>query len=76
MSRLSRLLICALIPAAFLQACSSIQGAAPWEREYLAQSSMIIDNSSLDHRNLEHIFFSREGSAGGWGIGGGGCGCN
>lgn len=59
-----------------LQACSSIPGAKPWEREYLAKPAMSIDANSLDHRNLEHIYFSREGASGGWGIGGGGCGCN
>jgi len=37
---------------------------------------MSIDAGSLDNRNLEHIYFSREGASGGWGIGGGGCGCN
>ncbi|NDD11602.1 MAG: DUF4266 domain-containing protein [Betaproteobacteria bacterium] len=59
-----------------LQACSGIKGAKPWEREYLAKPAMSIDAGSLDNRNLEHIYFSREGASGGWGIGGGGCGCN
>jgi len=59
-----------------LQSCAVSYGAKPWEREYLADRQMLIDPASLEQRNLEHIYFSREGSTGGWGVGGGGCGCN
>ena len=60
----------------FLQSCAVSYGAKPWEREYLADRQMLIDPAALEQRNLEHIFFSREGATGGWGVGGGGCGCN
>lgn len=65
-----------IISISLLQSCASSLGAKPWEREFLANRQMLIDPASLDQKNLEHIYFSREGSSGGWGVGGGGCGCN
>ena len=31
---------------------------------------------AVDHALDEHIYFSKEASSGGQGVGGGGCGCN
>ncbi len=47
-----------------------------WEKQYLAKPAMQFDADKLDAKNLQHIYFSKEGSAGGYGVGGGGCGCN
>ncbi len=48
----------------------------PWERGVLADPIMLPDHDPLGSLFAEHMWFSREGSAGGRGIGGGGCGCN
>jgi hypothetical protein len=48
----------------------------PWERATLAGYSMRSDRDPLHTAMSEHIFFSRETSTGGRGVGGSGCGCN
>ena len=47
-----------------------------WDKQHLAQPEMALDTDRLEGRYSEHIYFSREGTGGGWSIGGGGCGCN
>jgi hypothetical protein len=58
-----------------LSGCSSL-GVQPWERDVLAQKKMQLEPYPVDAYLDEHIYTSREASAGGQGIGGGGCGCN
>ncbi len=58
-----------------LSACSS-WGVQPWERDLLAKDSMQLVPDYLDNFYDEHIYFSKEASSGGQGVGGGGCGCN
>ncbi len=58
-----------------LTGCSS-WGVQPWERDVLAQQKMQLDPYPLDSYLDEHIYYSRESSSGGQGVGGGGCGCN
>jgi hypothetical protein len=58
-----------------LQACS-IAPVQPWEKDLLAKPSMALVPDALDNALDEHIYFSKEGSLGGQGVGGGGCGCN
>jgi hypothetical protein len=58
-----------------LSGCSSL-GVKPWERDVMAEPDMALDNSPLDSALDDHIYFSKEGSSGGRGFGGGGCGCN
>ena len=48
----------------------------PWERATLADYTMRPDRDPLHTAMAEHAFFSREGSTGGRGVGGSGCGCN
>lgn len=48
----------------------------PWQRNILAQESMQIPPDDMLNFSDEHIFFSKEASTGGTGVGGGGCGCN
>ena len=52
------------------------QRVQPWERDILAQKKMSLDPYPLDTYLDEHIYFSKENSSGGQGVGGGGCGCN
>lgn len=56
-----------------ISGCATVQ---PWQRGYLTDYTMRQDRDEL-HANMNaHMYFSREGSTGGRGIGGGGCGCN
>ncbi|MDA7881166.1 DUF4266 domain-containing protein [Akkermansiaceae bacterium] len=48
----------------------------PQERANLASKVMQPDRDSLGAAMSDHMYFSREASHGGNGIGGGGCGCN
>lgn len=56
-----------------LTGCTTVQ---PWERGNLADATMRPDRDPLQASMTEHIYFSREASSGGRGVGGGGCGCN
>jgi hypothetical protein len=70
----SRLLALA---AAFCAAgCASMAPPKPWERGDLAKPSMQIDPDRLETKIQQHIYTSKEGATGGYGVGGGGCGCN
>ena len=60
---------------ALLGGCSSM-GVEPWERDLLAKDSMQLVPDYFDNFYDEHIYFSKEASSGGQGVGGGGCGCN
>ncbi len=53
--------------------CSAVQ---PWERATLTSYAMRSDRDPLAVAMSEHIYFSRESSTGGRGVGGSGCGCN
>ena len=58
-----------------LVGCSSM-GVEPWERDLLAKESMQLVPDYFDNFYDEHIYFSKEATSGGQGVGGGGCGCN
>ncbi len=58
-----------------LTACSTM-GVEPWERDLLAKDSMRLVPDYFDNFYDEHIYFSKEATSGGQGVGGGGCGCN
>lgn len=60
---------------ALLSGCSSL-GVEPWERDLLSKDSMQLVPDYFDNFYDEHIYFSKEASSGGQGVGGGGCGCN
>jgi len=49
---------------------------AAHQREYLAKPAMNPEADPLEHKLDTHITEYREGSVGGTGVGGGGCGCN
>jgi len=59
--------------AVLLSSCTTVQ---PWEKDLLAKPSMALTPNETDSFLDEHIYFSKEGSSGGQGVGGGGCGCN
>lgn len=62
-------------------ACAALTGCAlappsPWEKGTLARPDMTMDGDALDQRFVQHIYASKENASGGYGVGGGGCGCN
>lgn len=58
-----------------LSACE-IQAVKPWEKAVLAKPSMQLTADEIENFIDEHVYFSKEASTGGQGVGGGGCGCN
>jgi hypothetical protein len=68
----------AILAALLLGGCASFHPVRvqPWERAKLADELMNPRRAPLDTAFAEHILLSREGSAGGAGVGGSGCGCN
>jgi hypothetical protein len=70
---LSRSLLAALLPAVLLGACADVK---PWQKGELAKPEMSFDGDALAGRLAQHIYFSKENASGGYGVGGGGCGCN
>lgn len=68
----SRLGLCALAVLT-LAGCA---GVPPYERGYLARPEMRFDPDPLDARFRQHVYASKEAARGGYGVGGGGCGCN
>ncbi len=74
MSPIRRLLLLALAGLGLgLGGCATVQ---PWERATLADYTMNPGRDPLHNTMFEHIYFSREASTGGRGVGGSGCGCN
>ena len=53
--------------------CAAVQ---PWERGRLAKPMMQLDPEPESTLLEQHVYQYREGSAGGYGGLGGGCGCN
>jgi Domain of unknown function (DUF4266) len=56
-----------------LSACATV---APYERERLAKPDMDLGRNADARAGEEHATAYREGSSGGLGSSGGGCGCN
>ena len=64
-----------LAGSTMLGGCASL-GVEAWEREILARPEMTFDNDDLGLELDDHFYFSKEGTSGGRGFAGGGCGCN
>ncbi len=66
----------------FITGCSTVgnmtvsEDVKPWEKDVLANPAMQFPQDSMFSYSDDHIFFSKEASTGGTGVGGGGCGCN
>ena len=65
-----------LSAAALALAGCAMQPVQPWEKGDLAKPAMGFAMDPLDDRYTQHIYTSKEGASGGYGVGGGGCGCN
>lgn len=68
-----RLGLAALLPVLLLAACADVK---PWQKGDLARPEMQFEGDPLAARLAQHIYFSKENASGGYGVGGGGCGCN
>lgn len=62
--------------AGALGGCANLQPPQPWEKGVLAKPEMSMNRDPLEDRFDQHIYTSKEGASGGYGVGGGGCGCN
>lgn len=70
----SSLLVCAIAACSIaIAGCATV---APYEREYLSRASMDFGREDAETSFRAHVHDSREGSTGGHGSTGGGCGCN
>jgi hypothetical protein len=65
-----------LAALAWLTGCSHLSPVQPWEKADLAKPEMTFDGDALDQRFIQHVYGSKENASGGYGVGGGGCGCN
>ncbi len=64
-----------LLGVAALAGCAFAPPQA-WEKGNLAKPEMTLGGDVLDERYQQHIYSSKENASGGYGVGGGGCGCN
>jgi len=71
-----RLLLLSLAVGLGTAGCASFNPPPAWDKGELAKPAMQFDPNVPEATLREHIYFSKEGAAGGYGIGGGGCGCN
>lgn len=64
-----------LVLALALSGCGRF-AVRPSEKERLADRTMRFDVDGQERKADDHVLSNREGSAGGSGTAGGGCGCN
>jgi hypothetical protein len=62
--------------ALWLVGCAALTPPQPWEKGNLAKPEMTMGSDPLDQAFSQHIYSSKENASGGYGVGGGGCGCN
>lgn len=72
-----RVVIATFVLLAWLIQGCSIKEVKPWEKGTLAKDTMQEGGGNKAFISFKnHIYFSKEGSKGGGGVSGGGCGCN
>ncbi|MDD9944786.1 MAG: DUF4266 domain-containing protein [Myxococcales bacterium] len=69
----NRLISALVLSALCLSGCATV---APYERGTLARTDMQLERNGDAAAGQQHADAYREGSAGGTGASGGGCGCN
>ena len=62
------------VPA--LVAACAMTPPQPWEKGLLAKPEMTMNAQGLAERLDQRVYGSKENASGGYGVGGGGCGCN
>lgn len=68
-----RMMVVVLFVAFNLINCAEVQ---PWQKGNLARSHMAFEPDAVEQKYKQHVYFSKEGGTGGYGISAGGCGCN
>ena len=66
----------AVVLASLGAALAGCAGVEAYDRDILARPDMQFDYDRLDVKTQQHIYTSKEAATGGYGVGGGGCGCN
>lgn len=61
---------------ALIDPMMKVEKVQPWQKGILAKRQMALEGDAIDGYVDEHIYFSKEATTGGTGVGGGGCGCN
>lgn len=74
--RAARAMPTAVAIAVAAAGCATMEPPQPWEKGNLARPEMQFDPDPLDTKITQHIYTSKEAATGGYGAGGGGCGCN
>ena len=69
-------LVIALATLAGLAGCAGPTGPAAWDKSLVAKPEMAMSWNPLGSRFDQHVYESKEAASGGYGVGGGGCGCN
>lgn len=69
-------IIFAVAITGLIAACAGCTPVKPWQKGKLAKRHMAFDTDPVETKFTQHVYTSREGSSGGYGIGGGNCGCN
>jgi len=73
---MTRLVAVAMVLATLALAGCGRHAVRASEKEFLADQVMVFDYDGQEAAADEHVLSNREGSAGGRGTAGGGCGCN
>lgn len=66
---------CLIVMLSSLTGCT-MEKVAPWQRGNLAKRVMVRDATPAQAALDQHAYSAKEATAGGYGIGAGGCGCN
>ena len=74
--RQSTMFVLPLTMAVLLLPGCAMQPVQPWEKGDLAKPAMSFSSDALEDHFTQHIYNSKENASGGYGAGGGGCGCN
>lgn len=69
-----QLFSCLLLVSAVV--CGGCAEVKPWQKGNLAKAQMSFDTDPLESHFRQHVYDSKEGSFGGYGVSAGGCGCN
>jgi len=67
------LMLVAVMLFVSLSSCASVE---PWQRGNLSKKEMQFNSNKVSSAMDTHFYYSKEGSSGGSGFSGGGCGCN
>lgn len=70
------LLLVMLLVSASISCARLGKKIAAYERQTLSQTGMEFIENPVEEASMQHMFNAREGSVGGFGGAGGGCGCN